>query len=105
MTYIRVRVKTHWINGWFVRLFARPFVVIDDEEYRASFGKSLTVEVEGDGARVGAGIRYGSKGGLMGCEPEEIHARGGSSPERPIDVVLRNGFWNHTPFHVIRSRG
>lgn len=101
MTRIRVHVTTHWVNGWFVCLFARPFVVIDDAEHRTSFREPLTARVSGDSVSVGAGIRYGGTRRLMGCEPEVIDIPEDAGPSTPIEVVLRNGFWNHAPFRIV----
>lgn len=101
MACICVHVMTHWVNGWFIRLFARPFLVIDDVEHRASFREPLMVRVSGDSVSVGAGIRYGGTRTLMGCEPEVIDIQGDAGPSRPIEVVLKNGFWNHAPFRIV----
>jgi len=44
MTDIVVTFRPHWVNGWFVRLFARPYVSVDGEVIRClATGMNLRV--------------------------------------------------------------
>ena len=94
---LRARVTTHWFNGWFLRLFARPYLVVDGVEHAVRWGRATDVPVSAGSVRIGAGVRYAGRGALLGAESTPVDARA-----REGDVlVLRNGFWNHTPFRII----
>jgi len=40
-----VRPRTHWFNGWFLRLFARAVVRVDGVEHAARWGRQVAIEV------------------------------------------------------------
>ncbi|MCP3425896.1 hypothetical protein NBM05_07720 [Rothia sp. AR01] len=98
---LSVRVTAHWANGWLLRAFARPFLVVDGVERPVRWAEPAEVEAAGDVVRLGAGVRYRRADPLGGCEPETLEL-GGAEP--PREVELRNGFLNHTPFRVVRRR-
>ncbi|UNX53167.1 hypothetical protein MF406_08960 [Georgenia sp. TF02-10] len=102
-------MKTHWFNGWFLRLFSRPYLVIDGEELATRWGKTLDVPLSDGPVRICAGVRYFRRDPLLGCRPETLNVdelssaadHDSGSSHRP-QIVFRNGFWNHSPFRVVR---
>ena len=99
---VTVVVTGHWLSAWFLRLLARPWVVVDGEERRVRWGEPTPVSLPEQPVLVGAGVRYLGRGPLLGCEQEpyggHLGARGGAPR-----LTLRNGFWNHTPFRLVRD--
>lgn len=100
MNRILVYVKTHWVNGWFIRMFASPVVCVNDRQLPASFSEPTVVSVEDHALRIGAGIRYFSRGPVLGCEPELFRV---DESLNEVSVVLKNGFWNHSPFRIVSA--
>nr|BFF07223.1 hypothetical protein GCM10023233_21920 [Brevibacterium otitidis] len=100
MNRIRVYVKTHWMNGWFIRMFASPVVCVNDRQFPASFTEPTVVSVDVHALRIGAGIRYFSRGPVLGCEPELFRV---DESFNEVNVVLKNGFWNHSPFRIVSA--
>ena len=100
MAIVNARVTTHWMNGWFLRLFSRAYLVVGEEEIAVDWGKWIAVEVPDGPVQIGAGVRYTSKADLGGFEPQTIQQPSEGSSESTRSLVLRNGFWNHTPFKV-----
>lgn len=88
------------MNGWFIRMFASPVVCVNDKQLQASFSEPTVVSVEDHAARIGAGIRYFSRGPVLGCEPELCSVDESSDV---VNVVLKNGFWNHSPFTIVTA--
>lgn len=97
MPEVRVTVKTHWFNGWFLRMFSRPFVWVEGKETPVEFSCPVSVKVENHEFKIGAGIRYFSQGKLLGCEPETVCL---DTASEVSSIVLKNGLWNHSPFSV-----
>nr|WP_297429520.1 hypothetical protein [uncultured Actinotalea sp.] len=102
MSRASVRVRAHWVNGWFLRLFARPVVVVDGVEVPARWGQATELELPDRPSRIGAGVRYRGTRALLGCEPEEVAPLPTADGVAPRTVELRNGPWNHSPFRVVR---
>lgn len=100
MTSVNARVTTHWMNGWFLRFFSRPYLVIDNEEVAVEWGKWTAVEIPEGPVQVGAGVRYARTSELGGFEPQTLQPQGDELSRSTRRLVLRNGFWNHTPFRV-----
>ncbi|MDO4252908.1 MULTISPECIES: hypothetical protein [Bacillati] len=102
MPDVQVTVKTNWLNGWFIKIFSKPFLWVDGNEIPVEFSSPALIKIDNYEFKIGAGIRYFSKGRLLGCDPETIYldiSRGDFS------VVLKNGFWNHSPFSVLNAKG
>ncbi len=99
MITIRVAVAGHWINAWFMRLFARPYVVVDGRRRRARWGKPVTFDVPETDVELGAGIRYFDRGPLLGYEPRAVRV-GELSADSSGVLVFRNGLLNHQPFRL-----
>ena len=91
-----VRPRTHWFNGWFLRLFARVVVRVDGVEYAARWGRQVTIEVGAGEHRLAVGAGYRGTRTLLGA----LDTRVGVSPAERIFVDARNGFFNHQPFAV-----
>ena len=94
----RIELKPHWINGWFLRLFAKPALVVDSREYPLSWTASTKVEIDdASPATIGVGIRYFRDGRLLGVHKTEL-PRDPGPHHGPVVLTFRNGIWNHDPF-------
>jgi len=99
MNQMKVVIETHWLNGWFLRLFATPYVVTGSAEQEARWGATATVPAGGDREGVGVGVRYFNRGSLLGLEKVMV-----ALPQSgATTLVFRNGFWNHDPFRLVRT--
>lgn len=96
MDYVDVAIKTHWLNGWFLRLFSTPYAVAGSSEQRLTWGRTEAVPL-GENGCVGVGVRYFDKGSLLGVEEAQVKHR----RENASTLVFRNGFWNHDPFRLV----
>ena len=97
MNEFTVQISPHWLNGWFLRLFCRPYLFVDGNLHSTAWGETVALGAEPPRV-VGAGVRYFGRGPLLGLEPEEVEL-GSSASE--TDLVLRNGLMNHTPFRIV----
>ena len=88
---------THWINGWFLRVFARPAVLVDGTEHSGRWGRPTDVHVEPGLHAVAVGARYRGTTGLLGLDEAEVEVASG----RRLLVVAKNGLVNHQPFTVV----
>lgn len=91
---ITVTPKTHWLNGWFLRAFARPYVVIDDAEHKARWGQAHRIEVAPGRRTVGVGVRYLRASALLGTEAIGVNLQ----PSEHVRLTAQNGPLNHQPF-------
>lgn len=96
--HVHVFATTHWLNGWFLRVASRPYVVVDGREQEARWGSASTVAVEGGRSRVGVGVRYLGRGALLGLEATPVEGLADGTA-----LVFRNGPWNHDPFRLART--
>lgn len=91
---ITVVPRTHWVNGWFLRAFSRPIVLVNGTEHAARWGHPLEVAVSAGTHRVGVGARYRGAAGTLGVEESRIDVANGAN----LRAEARNGFFNHQPF-------
>jgi hypothetical protein len=91
-----VQCNTHWINGWFLRLYARAVIRIDGVEYPARWGRPVAIEVGTGDHTVAVGARYRGTRSLLGAIDTRVFAK----PGKPVFVNARNGFFNHQPFTI-----
>lgn len=101
MQHLRISVKTNWLNGWFIRVFSRPYIVIDGVEHLVKFSTPKCFSSNANSITIGAGIRYFGRGQLLGYEAETFILD--PQPNGTIEIILRNGFWNHSPFRIINN--
>lgn len=102
---LRVEVKPHWINGWFLKVFSTPFLVVGSTEYRLTWSAPTEVEVdEGQDLKIGVGVRYLRRGTLLGVSMTEL-PRDSAPRNGPIALTFRNGMWNHEPFVLANCSG
>ncbi|MGP9683883.1 hypothetical protein [Brachybacterium sp. AOP3-A1-3] len=88
--------QTHWVNGWFLRIFARPVVLVDGTEHSGRWGQPTEVHVEPGLHTVAVGARYRGTSGTLGLDEAEVDVDSG----RRLLVTATNGFFNHQPFTV-----
>ena len=94
----RIKLKPHWINGWFLRLFSSPVLVVGSTEHPLSWSAPTEVEIDDSScAMIGVGIRYSRRGPLLGAHMAELPVGSGYSCN-PKSLTFRNGLWNHAPF-------
>lgn len=67
MDHVRVTVRTHGLNGWFLRLFSTPYAVTGASEHRLAWAQAVSVPLS-DEKRVGVSVRSLGKGGLLGVD-------------------------------------
>lgn len=91
-----VTPRTHWINGWFLRLFAKPVVRVDGVDHAARWSRQLRVDVSEGTHSVGVGARYRGTSAVLGIEESRIKVADGQC----VDLEARNGLFNHQPFTV-----
>lgn len=89
--------RTHWVNGWFLRLFSVPVLRIDDVDHAARWGEAVEIAVEPGRHRVGVGARYRGTSSVLGLQEARIEVAEG----RRIRAEARNGPMNHQPFEVV----
>ena len=100
MDQVTVIARTHWFNGWFLRLLSTPYAVTDSAEHRIRWGAASTVPVAAeDDASIGVAVRYFDRGSLMGLEKVQLDA----GLDHGTKLGFRNGFWNHDPFRLVRA--
>lgn len=88
--------RTHWVNGWFLRLCAVPIIRVDGTEHRGRWGRGIVVTVDVGGHDVSVGARYLGTRSVLGAEVARIEVGAGED----VTVEARNGFLNHQPFVV-----
>lgn len=98
---IRIRIKAHWVNSWFLKLVSKPVAVVGRAEHPLVWSKPTGIEIEQvTSARIGVGVRYFGRGKLLGLSMTELPAH--STLELRSGVItFRNGFWNHEPFKLV----
>lgn len=96
-------VPAHWFNGWFLRLFARPVILVDGAEHEARWAWPTEIPVAYGSHAVAVGVRYRGAQTITGLAESSIAV----ASEQPIVLEARNGFFNHQPFTVterVRTR-
>jgi hypothetical protein len=93
---LAVSVRPHWINGWFLRLLARPFVVVDGRERQSSWGEAELVTVPAGEHDVAVFLRYKGTRNQLGMGQLRVQVR----PGDVVRVSARNGWLNSTPFRL-----
>ncbi|WP_147441009.1 hypothetical protein [Mycetocola zhadangensis] len=93
---LTVTPETHWLNGWFLRLFARPYVLVDGVEVLAHWGGPCVIPVEPGRHVVAVGARYLRTRPLLGVDSAHVSVE----PGQEMRLRARNGALNHQPFAV-----
>ncbi|MGN6444053.1 hypothetical protein [Amnibacterium sp.] len=93
---VSVVVRPYWLSSWFLRAFARPFVVVDGREHPARWSRPLRVQVRAGARSIGAGIRYPGTRRLLGYRPLTVDA----TPGEQVELLARNGPLNSEPFFM-----
>jgi uncharacterized protein YhfF len=97
---ISVTPQPHWVNGWFLRLFARPSLRVDGIDRVGRWGHATVIGVEPGIHRVSVGAQYRGTRTALGSVVTDVPV---SADER-AEMVARNGFLNHQPFVIhVRS--
>lgn len=95
-------VVGHWFNYGFLRIFGRPYLVVDGREHAVEWGRPVEVQLPDRPVPVGAGVRYREGGALLGHEPQTYDRHVRTQADGVPQMTFRNGFWNHTPFRLVR---
>lgn len=97
----RIRIKAHWVNGWFLKLLSKPVAVVGREEWPLVWSQPTEIDIEQDvSVRIGVGVRYFGRGKLLGVCMTELPAHRTLEP-RSDAITFRNGFLNHDPFKLV----
>ena len=101
-TVLRVRIKTNWVNGWFLRLFTKPVVLVDRVEYPGQWSKVTEIEtIDESSTRVAVGFRYFGRGSVLGPS-ESVLTHNTDAGTDSVDMVFKNGPLNHQPFRLVK---
>lgn len=96
MATLTILPTTHWLNGWFLKLFSVPVLRVGGVDVVGSWGEPTVVEVDAGLVHVSVGARYRLSGSVLGAVESTFQVGEGES----ISLRARNGFFNHTPFQV-----
>lgn len=88
--------RPHWLGAWFLRLAARPVVIVNDLEHTASWGAACTVELPAGHHMVAAGIRYRGTRPVLGTEDAQVLVAEGETRR----LLTVNGVLNYQPFAI-----
>jgi len=87
---------THWINGWFLRLFSVPVISIDAVDHVGVWGKSSSFEIADPFPRISVGARYRGSSLVLGRQELQLHLEQVES----MTLRARNSVLNHEPFKL-----
>src|SRR5699024_1896204 len=76
---IVLTIRAHWFNSWFLLWAARPHMVLNDQEHRVRWGRSVEVELMPGCHRIGGGIRYPGFASLLGVQEIEVEVAAGET--------------------------
>lgn len=85
------------VNGWFIRLFALPVVMIDGGGVPASWKHRGVYSLELGPHTVSASLKYRRTPWLLGTGECRIQV---TEANREFAVIARNGVMNQTPFRL-----
>lgn len=88
---ITVTIAPHWVNGWFLRAFARPVVQIDGDDHIARWRKPVTVSVPPGQHGIRAFFRYRGTKSDLGAAQRELNADSGDAWHFVAKHGLTNG--------------
>ena len=91
-----VRFRLSWVNGWFIRLFARPYISVNGAQLPASWSAETLARVECSDVRVDAFFRYRGSTSALGTGSYRLNG----ANDATVHLVARNGVMNQTPFTV-----
>ena len=93
---LQVVIRPHWVNGWLLIPFARPYVRVDGQEYACRWNQPLRIEVPAGPHAVAAFMRYRAVPKALGTGRTEIDV----SPGGEVSFTARNGWLNYMPFSL-----
>jgi hypothetical protein len=99
-TAVGVTFRLSWVNGWFIRAFARAFVSINGSEHAAGWAGETIVEVSPGMVEARAFLRYRGVRTALGTGAYRLEVTHGTT----VHLVVRNGVMNQTPFTVAPAR-
>ncbi|RAX49410.1 hypothetical protein DQ353_10265 [Arthrobacter sp. AQ5-05] len=94
--HLVLTVHPHWLGAWFLRMAARPVVVVNDIEHAACRGSPCKVALPAGRHSVAAGIRYRGTEALLGACPARITM----ADDEDQKILATNGMLNHKPFRI-----
>lgn len=96
---IATTFRPNRVNGWFLRLFARPFAIVDGTRHAAGWLSPLRVTCEPGDHEVTVGVRYRGSSRDLGVTSLTVPLAAGEV----ISLVAVNGPLNHQPFTLRRA--
>lgn len=91
---LRIAFHPHWVNGWFLSAFTRPWARVDGTEYPCRWSGETVVETSRGDHTVETYVRYRGTSTDVGTGRLTVVAAEGDD----LLVVARNGWANHAPF-------
>lgn len=91
---LTITPRTHWFNGWFLQIFARPVIIIDSCDLPGTWGRPSDINIPPGNHSVAVGARYRGTKSILGTEEIKVDAPEG----KRLYISARNGFLNHQPF-------
>src|SRR5690242_19442254 len=88
---LRLVARPHWVNGWVLRLAARPYVKVDGQEHSMRWGRGLVLPISAGDHLVETFIRYRGSRVNLGLGRLVVAA----APGDDIHLHARNGWANH----------
>lgn len=93
---VEILIKLHWINGWFLWLFALPCAIVDGIEHKMSWRSPLALELQAGEHEVAVGFRYRCTKPCLGRLPAVVQVESGQR----LVLQARNGALNSDPFMI-----
>lgn len=93
---VRVLFRPNWVNGWFLRLLAKPYALVAGIEHECDWKLPTDLNVDAGSLRVIVYVRYRTTHSNLGTGIFD----GNISVGETLSLVARNGVMNQTPFRL-----
>ena len=94
MSELELTVSAHWVNRWFLVLFARPYARVDGREQPLDWGRPARVPTSPGTHSVTVYLRYRGTRANLGTGRIDVPVAAG----KVTAVTAVNGVLNDTPF-------
>lgn len=93
---VRVVFRANWVNGWFLRLLAKPHMMVAGTEHECDWTLPTDVNVDAGKLEVTVYVRYRGTRSNLGTGTFDGNIGAGQT----LSLVARNGAMNQTPFRL-----
>lgn len=91
---LRITVRGHWVNRWWLVAFTRPYVRVDGHEHQVAWGREQTLPLSVGAHSLETFIRYRGIRADLGAGRLDFTV----TPGQEVCVEAINGVTNGTPF-------